>query len=106
MANLKQYGRKYMDVYERRLRVSRRAYGRIDDFVFFFPEIRLTGRWVEECGFRTGDRIVVSVQPNLMIIEKETGCEEELAKMVKERERVKAKAWKRWKRVFFTELPT
>jgi hypothetical protein len=36
---------------------------------FRFPMLRLSGNWLEDAGFRTGDPIAVEVQDGRLIIE-------------------------------------
>jgi toxic protein SymE len=37
----------------------------------YFPEIRIAGKWVQQCGFQAGDKILVSVSKNQIILERE-----------------------------------
>ncbi|WP_353954743.1 SymE family type I addiction module toxin [uncultured Chryseobacterium sp.] len=35
------------------------------------PEIRIAGKWVEQCGFRAGEKILVTVCRNQIILKRE-----------------------------------
>lgn len=62
---------KYKIVPHRNLTVSHKCYERAYHKRVFFPEIRIAGRWVQECGFEPGDRVVVTVSRHQIILEKE-----------------------------------
>lgn len=62
---------KYKIVSIRNLTVSHKAFERAYRRLVFFPEIRLVGKWLLECGFEPGDKVLVTVRRNQIILEKE-----------------------------------
>ncbi len=62
---------KYKIVSIRNLTVSHKSFGRVHRRLVFFPEIRLTGKWLLECGFEPGDKVLVTVRRNQITLEKE-----------------------------------
>nr|WP_306552699.1 SymE family type I addiction module toxin [Chryseobacterium sp. WG23] len=67
---------KYKIVSIRNLTVSHKSFERAYRRVVFFPEIRLAGKWLLECGFEPGDKVLVTVRRNQIILEKEMNYEE------------------------------
>ncbi|MDR2238113.1 MAG: type I toxin-antitoxin system SymE family toxin [Chryseobacterium sp.] len=63
---------KYKIVSVRNLTVSHKSFERAYRRLVFFPEIRLAGKWLLESGFEPGDRVVVTVCRNRIVLEKET----------------------------------
>ncbi|HCA09635.1 SymE family type I addiction module toxin [Chryseobacterium sp.] len=61
---------KYKLFRNRNLTVSHRCFERSYRRHVFFPEIRIAGKWVQECGFETGDRVAVTVCRNQIILNK------------------------------------
>jgi|GEM_PF-1037407 len=51
----------------RLLTVSRRISGSILT-PSCFPELRLTGRWLEQSGFESGQQVIVTCEQNLLVI--------------------------------------
>lgn len=37
----------------------------------YFPELTLSGRWFEQAGFKKGQRVILSIQPSLILIRTE-----------------------------------
>ncbi|MBT2619349.1 MULTISPECIES: SymE family type I addiction module toxin [Chryseobacterium] len=62
---------KNKQVRDRNLTVSHKSFERSYHRQVFFPEIRIAGKWVLECGFEPGDRVVVKVQRNQIILKKQ-----------------------------------
>ncbi|WP_312305994.1 SymE family type I addiction module toxin [Chryseobacterium sp.] len=62
---------KYKMVSIRNLTVSHKSFERAYRRLVFFPEIRLTGKWLLECGFEPGDKVLVTVRRNQITLEKE-----------------------------------
>lgn len=62
---------KYKIVSIRNLTVSHKSFERAYRRLVFFPEIRLAGKWLLECGFEPGDHVVVTVCRNRIVLEKE-----------------------------------
>lgn len=56
---------------ERNLTVSHKSFERAYHRHVFFPEIRIAGKWVLDCGFEPGDRVVVKVRKNHIILKKQ-----------------------------------
>ncbi|TLX26942.1 type I toxin-antitoxin system SymE family toxin [Chryseobacterium indologenes] len=67
---------KYKIVSIRNLTVSHKSFERAYRRLVFFPEIRLAGKWLLECGFEPGDHVVVTVRRNQITLEKEINYEE------------------------------
>ncbi|AZA89491.1 HSP20-like domain of uncharacterised function (DUF1813) [Chryseobacterium nakagawai] len=67
---------KYKIVSIRNLTVSHKSFERAYRRLVFFPEIRLAGKWLLECGFEPGDHVVVTVRRNQITLEKEMNYEE------------------------------
>ncbi|WP_429773989.1 SymE family type I addiction module toxin [Agaribacillus aureus] len=51
----------------RKLKIYPKSQNRTYDSVTF-PEIRLTGKWLKELGFREGQEILIEQQQNKLII--------------------------------------
>ncbi|AYZ12175.1 type I addiction module toxin, SymE family [Chryseobacterium arthrosphaerae] len=66
---------KYKIVSIRNLTVSHKVFGRAYRRLVFFPEIRLAGKWLLESGFEPGDKVLVTVRRNQIILEKEMDYE-------------------------------
>ena len=66
---------KYKIVSITNLTVSHKSFARAYRRLVFFPEIRLAGKWLLECGFEPGDHVVVTVRRNQIILEKEMNYE-------------------------------
>lgn len=62
---------KYKIVSVRNLTVSHKAFERAYRRLVFFPEIRLAGKWLLECGFEPGDKVIATVCKNKIVLEKE-----------------------------------
>lgn len=67
---------KYNELHNRNLTVFLKSFSRAYGRIVYFPEIRITGKWVQQCGFQAGDRIVVTVSRNQIILEREVEYEE------------------------------
>jgi len=67
---------KYKIVSIRNLTVSHKSFERAYRRLVFFPEIRLAGKWLLECGFEPGDHVVVTVRRNQITLEKEMNYKE------------------------------
>lgn len=67
---------KYKIVSIRNLTVSHKPFERAYRRLVFFPEIRLAGKWLLECGFEPGDKVLVTVRRNQILLEKEMNYEE------------------------------
>ncbi|REC61695.1 hypothetical protein DRF65_14690 [Chryseobacterium pennae] len=67
---------KYKIVSIRNLTVSHKSFERAYRRLVFFPEIRLAGKWLLECGFEPGDHVVVTVRRNQITLEKDMNYEE------------------------------
>ncbi|MBL1220972.1 SymE family type I addiction module toxin [Chryseobacterium sp. L7] len=61
---------KYKIITRRNLTVFHKAFGRAYHRTVFFPEIRIAGKWVQECGFEAGDRVAVTVYRNQIVLRK------------------------------------
>jgi toxic protein SymE len=66
---------KYKEFRNRNLTVFLKSFSRAYGKTVFFPEIRIAGKWVQQCGFQPGDRILVTVCRNQIILEKEVHYE-------------------------------
>jgi toxic protein SymE len=61
---------KYKIFRSRNLKVFRKSFARAYYNEVFFPEIRIAGKWVQDCGFEAGDRVAVIVSRNQIILKK------------------------------------
>ncbi|WP_180277247.1 SymE family type I addiction module toxin [Chryseobacterium sp. 52] len=61
---------KYKLFRNRNLTVSHKSFVRSFRRHVFFPEIRIAGKWVQECGFEAGDRVAVTVCKNQIVLSK------------------------------------
>ncbi|MGG5207691.1 SymE family type I addiction module toxin [Chryseobacterium sp. MIQD13] len=61
---------KYKLFRSRNLKVFRKSFARAYYREVFFPEIRIAGKWVQDCGFEAGDRVAVTVSRNRIILRK------------------------------------
>ncbi|AZA50101.1 type I addiction module toxin, SymE family [Chryseobacterium carnipullorum] len=61
---------KYKLFRNRNLTVSHKCFKRSYSGHVFFPEIRIAGKWVQECGFEAGDKVLVTVCRNQIILKK------------------------------------
>lgn len=61
---------KYKMISYRNLTVFHKSFARADHRQVFFPEIRIAGKWVQQCGFEPGDRVLVTVYKNQIILER------------------------------------
>ena len=52
----------------RKLKVYPKHVNRKNDWLKWVPEIRISGIWVRDAGFVTGDEVIVEVKKNLLII--------------------------------------
>ncbi|UKB86312.1 type I toxin-antitoxin system SymE family toxin [Chryseobacterium sp. MEBOG06] len=66
---------KYNELLNRNLTVSLKSFSRAYGKIVYFPEIRIAGKWVEQCGFQAGDKILVTVSRNQIILEREVDYE-------------------------------
>lgn len=60
---------------ERRLKVFAKSFPRgvrysMLAYLVWFPEIRIQGKWVQECGFNIDDNVTVTVKKNMIVIKK------------------------------------
>jgi toxic protein SymE len=62
---------KYNELHNRNLTVFLKSFSRAYGKIVYFPEIRIAGKWVQQCGFQAGDKILVSVSKNQIILERE-----------------------------------
>jgi len=62
---------KYKLFRSRKLTVSHKSYGRSYHRHVFFPEIKIAGKWVQECGFKAGDKVIVTVSECRIIVTKQ-----------------------------------
>lgn len=70
MENSKPNSNKNIKVKERRLTVFSKGFARAYRRVAFFPEIRIQGKWLKDCGFCEGDSVNVSVSRGKIVIRK------------------------------------
>jgi len=63
---------KYKMLSYRNLTVFHKSFSRAYRRQVFFPEIRIAGKWVQQCGFEAGDRVLVTVCKNQIILERES----------------------------------
>ncbi|WP_084694545.1 SymE family type I addiction module toxin [Chryseobacterium vrystaatense] len=61
---------KYKLFQNRNLTVSRKSFLRSYYRHALFPEIKIAGKWVQECGFEVGDKVAVMVSKNQIILRK------------------------------------
>lgn len=61
---------KYRLFQSRNLTVSRKYFLRSYHRHTLFPEIKIAGKWVQECGFEVGDKVAVIVSENQIILRK------------------------------------
>ncbi|MFP3831464.1 SymE family type I addiction module toxin [Chryseobacterium sp. SIMBA_028] len=61
---------KYKLFHNRNLTVSHKFFLRSYNRHVLFPEIRIAGKWVQECGFEAGDHVAVIVSRNQIILRK------------------------------------
>lgn len=54
-----------MKVYDK---IMRRGGDGLYSYHVLFPEIRLTGKWLQDCGFKSGQEIEVSTEANKLVI--------------------------------------
>ncbi len=66
---------KYNELHNRNLTVFLKSFSRAYGRIVYFPEIRVTGKWVQQCGFQAGDKILVTVRRNQIILEREVSYE-------------------------------
>ena len=66
---------KYTELHNRNLTVFLKSFSRAYGRIVYFPEIRITGKWVQQCGFQAGDKILVTVSRNQIILEREVSYE-------------------------------
>lgn len=66
---------KYNELNNRYLTVFLKSFSRAYGKIVYFPEIRIAGKWVQQCGFKAGDKILVTVSRNQIILEREVDCE-------------------------------
>ncbi|TZF98686.1 type I toxin-antitoxin system SymE family toxin (plasmid) [Chryseobacterium panacisoli] len=66
---------KYNELHNRNLTVFLKSFSRAYGKIVYFPEIRTAGKWVQQCGFQAGDKILVSVSKNQIILEREVNYE-------------------------------
>ncbi|MGR3857550.1 SymE family type I addiction module toxin [Chryseobacterium indologenes] len=66
---------KYNALHNRNLTVFLKSFSRAYGRIVYFPEIRITGKWVQQCGFQAGDKILVTVSRNQIILEREVSYE-------------------------------
>lgn len=66
---------KYTELHNRNLTVFLKSFSRAYGRIVYFPEIRITGKWVQQCGFQAGDKILVTVSRNQIILEREVNYE-------------------------------
>ncbi|MGH1517260.1 SymE family type I addiction module toxin [Chryseobacterium sp. JK1] len=66
---------KYNELYKRNLTVFLKSFSRAYGKIVYFPEIRIAGKWVQQCGFQAGDKILVTVSRNQIILEREVDDE-------------------------------
>jgi toxic protein SymE len=66
---------KYNELRNRNLTVFLKSFSRAYGKIVYFPEIRIAGKWVEQCGFQAGDKILVTVSRNQIILEREVDYE-------------------------------
>lgn len=66
---------KYNELHNRNLTVFLKSFSRAYGRIVYFPEIRITGKWVQQCGFQAGDKILVTVSRNQIILEREVSFE-------------------------------
>ncbi|MFD2966487.1 SymE family type I addiction module toxin [Sphingobacterium bambusae] len=62
----KRLTKRYIKVYKRAVERGGNSY--IYRYYVWCPEIRLQGKWLQECGFQAGQRIQVSMEANKLII--------------------------------------
>ncbi|MDR3022761.1 MULTISPECIES: SymE family type I addiction module toxin [unclassified Chryseobacterium] len=62
---------KYKIITYRNLTVFHKGFERAYRRIVFFPEIRMAGKWLQDCGFEPGDKVLVTVSKNQIILEKE-----------------------------------
>lgn len=66
---------KYNELRNRNLTVSLKSFSRAYGKIVYFPEIRIAWKWVEQCGFQAGEKILVTVCRNQIILEREVDYE-------------------------------
>lgn len=54
-----------MKVYDK---IMKRGGEGLYSYHVLFPEIRLTGKWLRDCGFKSGQEIEVSTEANKLVI--------------------------------------
>ncbi|WP_312992010.1 SymE family type I addiction module toxin [Chryseobacterium flavum] len=59
------------ELHNRNITVFLKSFSRAHGKTVFFPEIRITGKWVQQCGFQPGDHVLVTVCRNQIILERE-----------------------------------
>lgn len=61
---------KYKITTYRNLTVSHKGFEKAYRKIVFFPEIRMAGKWLYDSGFEPGDKVLVRVCRNRIILEK------------------------------------
>ena len=70
MENSKPNSNKNKKGKERYLTVFSKGFARAYRRIAFFPEIRIQGKWLQDCGFYEGDSVKVSVGRGKIVIRK------------------------------------